>query len=446
MKKIINKTKISLALILLFSISSCETDFPNPNSPSSDFVLNTKDGLNTLVVGIRQLYSTTGVRFIVETPAVTSREAAITTTFQNMIELEDGGADLPNFNSNVRGIWSTLIRVISMSNDLVDNAQVVELGAGSRSGMMAFGKIFKALSIGHLAINYVSVIDEPTTEGQAEFISSNDGILKAIVLLEEAKSILIATPPSDDFTSTILLGKIDLMNVANAYLARFYLLSGNYVSAITSADLVDQSSASYFTYDTQNPNPIWARVNMPGSNNFKPRDNFGLPASFVFDPNDERFDFYFSDTTLQTNQNGFIIRELGGFFTAESGDIPIYIPSEMTLIKAEAFARTMDLVTAEAELNNILTKNPGDDVLGIGANVAPYSGVQTQEALLDAIYQNRRAELLLIGMGLEDSRRFGRPQPSGTASVFAEERNRNYYPFPDRERSNNSNTPTDPSI
>jgi hypothetical protein len=50
--------------------------------------------------------------------------------------------------------------------------------------------------------------------------------------------------------------------------------------------------------------------------------------------------------------------------------------------------------------------------------------------------------MYMSSLKLEDSRRFDRPG-AGTAGA---ERNRNWYPYPDSERNNNTNTPADPAI
>ena len=140
------------------------------------------------------------------------------------------------------------------------------------------------------------------------------------------------------------------------------------------------------------------------------------------------------------------IEDLAGFFNVNTGSIPVYIPDEMNLIVAEANIRKSgpDLGAAVAALNEVLTDT--DDPFGINANVGPYAGASTSEAILMEVYKNRRAELFLTGMSLEDSRRFGRPEPSGTSMIYTEERNRNFYPYPDLERNSNPNTPDDPSI
>ena len=150
----------------------------------------------------------------------------------------------------------------------------------------------------------------------------------------------------------------------------------------------------------------------------------------------------------ELNINQLPIEDLAGFFDEESGteSIPIYLPDEMNLIIAEANLRksSTDLSAAVEAINAVRTDN--DDIFGVNANIGEYAGDMSIDALLDEVYLNRRLELFLTGTSLEDSRRFGRPEPSPSAKVFSDERNRNFYPYPNTERDNNSNTPPDPSI
>ncbi|SHG20435.1 RagB/SusD family nutrient uptake outer membrane protein [Flagellimonas flava] len=436
-------------LIVCISISmgfvSCETDFDNPNAATEEQTFSSREGIFATAVGMQQLFSTTGIRWIVETPAITAREGGITTTFQNMIELEDGGTDLPNFNSNVQGLWSTMLRVIKIAEDIEANTANIELGAGTQSGLIAHAKLFKAMAIGSLAQNYEQVVVATSNNNDATFVPRAQAFATAITLLAEASSQLASTAPSEEFTNGVTLGNIDMGNTISAMTARYNLFAGNYDAAIAAANSVDISSTSVFAYDSQNLNPIWARVFQNDAPNFKPRDNFGLPAEFVFDPADGRLSFYLVDLD-ETNQNGLPIEDLAGFFNVNTGSLPVYIPDEMNLIIAEANLRlgTPNLAAATTALNLVLTDS--DDPFGVNANLAAYAGDNTADALLDEVYKNRRAELFLTGTSLEDSRRFGRPQPSGAAMNYDEERNRNFYPYPDLERNSNPNTPDDPSI
>lgn len=444
MKKYIH-IKIIAILVLLFTGVACETDFENINQATGEQTYSSREGILAATIGMQQIYSTTGLRWIVETPAITTREAAITTTFQNMIELEDGGTELPNFNSNVEGMWSTLLRVIKVAEDLEANVPNLGLQAGTESGLLAYAKLFKAMSIGALSQNYTDVVIMTNQDNNAEFVSRMEGFQESIRLLNEANALISANPVSNEFTAEITLGNIDLSNTINAMLARFNLFAGNYEAAISAASSVDQSSTSEFNYDTQNLNPIWSRVYQNSAPNWKPRDNFGLPEGLQPEEEDQRKEFYL--IPLDTlNQNGLPIEDLAGFFDVSTEPIPVYLPDEMNLIIAEANLRksSPDIQAAIDALNEVLTDS--SDPLGVNADLDEYSGEESVDALLDVIYTNRRAELFLTGMSLEDSRRFNRPEPSGQARNYDEERNRNFYPFPESERNSNPNTPSDPSI
>ncbi|WP_010228885.1 RagB/SusD family nutrient uptake outer membrane protein [Gillisia marina] len=444
MKKYIDIKIIALLFLALLNWS-CETDFENQNQATDEQTYSSREGILAASVGMQQLYATTGLRWIVETPAITTREGGITTTFQNMIELEDGGAVLPNSNSNVEGLWNTMARVMKISEDIEANVPSLSLTSGTESGLIAYAKLFKALAIGSLSQNYEQIIIQTNQENNASFIDRNGGFQEAIRLLTEASSLIASTPVSTEFDSEITRGKIDLENTIQAMLARYNLFAGNYEAAITAANNVDQSSISVFEYDALNLNPIWTRVYQNSAPNFKPRDNFGLPEEFIFSPEDGRVSFYLIPLD-ETNQNGLPIEDLAGFFDENTELIPVYIPDEMNLIIAEASLRksSPDIQAAIDALNLVLTNN--NDPFGINANLGAYSGESSVEALLDEIYKNRRAELFLTGMSLEDSRRFNRPQPSGDAMNYSEERNRNFYPYSERERNSNPNTPADPVI
>lgn len=438
-----NTYKLMFLLTTVLALTSCETDFENPNAATSDQVFSSREGILAATIGMQELYSTSGVRYIVETPAITTREAGITTTFQNMIDLEDGG-DIPNTNSNVVGLWTTMLRVIGIAEDISANASFIDIDPGTQSGLIAYANLYHAMSIGAMAQNYEQVI-VATSEENPPFISRIDAFNTAVTLLTEAKNLIASNPISAEFESEILRGEIDLENTLDAMLARFNLYAGNYDAAIAAASEVDQTSTSVFTYDSQNLNPIWSRVYQNGTPNFKPRDNFGLPDSFVIDENDGRVDFYLIPLD-ELNLNQLPIEDLAGFFLTESDEIPLYLPDEMNLIIAEANLRIASPNTGAAvtALNLVLTDT--DDAFGINANLPAYAGDTSVDALLDEVYKNRRIELFLTGASLEDSRRFGRPEPTPSVQNFDEERNRNFYPYPNTERDNNTSTPADPVI
>lgn len=425
-------------LVATLSVTGCKLDITNPNGPTDAQVLNTRDGLITLSVGMRQFYSTSGLESLILTPGTTSREVKGITTFTNILELESGGTGLPTFNGNVLNLWLRLLRVMGMAEDLIANAPTVLAGdAALRSGIVAHANLFKAIALGGLATAFEQMPLQTNKNGQVTFVDRKAALTEAIRLLDEAVTLITTTPPSAAFTGQVAGTDFDLINTIQAYRARYNLVAGNYSVALTAANAVNLSARSQFVYNTQSPNPVYQQAQIAA--NYAPRANFGLPATFV-EAGDGRLAFYL--TTPDKTVNGEALKTLKGFFDAIDRPIPVYLPDEVRLIRAEALVRSNgDLTAAVADINAVRTQKTGDP-FGVYPGLAAYSGPTTADALLTEIYRQRGAELFLSGQRLEDSRRFGRPAPPANLT----ERNRNFYPYPDQERLTNPATPADPAI
>ncbi len=98
---------------------------------------------------------------------------------------------------------------------------------------------------------------------------------------------------------------------------------------------------------------------------------------------------------------------------------------------------TPDPVNALIELNKVITKQPAQDPFGVGAGLPADPGGYNQAQMLEQIYRHRAIELYMSGLRLMDNRRFNRP---------VAERKRTYLPYPNQERLNNTNTPSDPAF
>ncbi|MCB9288935.1 MAG: RagB/SusD family nutrient uptake outer membrane protein [Lewinellaceae bacterium] len=439
--RIINKF---LIIILLFSLSACELDLVNPNAASEEQVLNSKDGLISLAVGVRQLYSTTAYGNAVLYTSITTRETGAMTTFSSLEELEIGGPNLNGTNERVTRLFSTVMRVKGMAENLVASVDNVSLSNETRASLLAYGNLFRAMCLGILAQNWeqAPLLNSPNND--AAFNSRSEVYAEAIRILDESAKAMEGTSIPSDLVGPF--GEIDLLNTLYAYLARYYNATGNNDAAIASANKVDLGATSYLTFDEENANPIFNGF-FTGTVEYAPRTNFGLPAALTPDPGDGRIAFYMNIVGNTSLYGNLPVEELAApFFTSATASIPAYLPGEMMLIKAEAYARKGELGNAEDALNMVRQKTADEDIYGLGAGLTDtYSSGGDQAALLNEIYKNRRAELFMIGTSLDDSRRFGRPEPP-TTTDFTSERNRNFYPYPDNERESNPNTPADPPI
>jgi hypothetical protein len=310
--------------------------------------------------------------------------------------------------------------VIRFANGLADKNYA--------SGLISFSSIFKALSIGNMSMLWEKV---PDSIGQnVGFIDRIDGFKKAVAVLDNGISVYNANLPSALVRSR-LPDSTNIINTLYALKARYSLYAGDYPGALAAANLVDITKKSYFAFDALSQNPVFESATAT-NNVYQPVDStLGLPTALAPDLADKRIPFYIGiNTTIAPRYR------IKGFYATGTSNVPIYLPGEILLIKAEAYARQNMLPEALVELNRVITKKPADDAYGVGADLAPLV-LATQAEILTEIYRQRSIELFMSGLKLEDMRRFGRP---------LSERKRNFFPYPFQERDNNSNTPPDPAF
>jgi starch-binding outer membrane protein, SusD/RagB family len=433
--KIHHSLYIVLALVITLP-TACNTEYLDPASASETQVVNSVDGLIGLCNGMQYRWSVGRQSPVYNTIAgsgFTAQEfRLINAGNTDEANLNVGKNSVDGNNAVVRQLWTQSLLTIKEA-DLVLNNLSKATEPATQLGLKAYASIFKSLALGTLATYFEQAVvsigeDQP-------FINRTEALQQAVSLLQGLSTDLNgAVAISADFTRKTP-NSIDIKNTTYALLARYNIMLGNLDAALAAANSADLAVKSFFKYDATNPNPIFNTSN----NVLQPRNaTLGLPSTLTPDPNDARLNFYLATvTTGNTTEIRF-----KSFFATADASIPVYLPGEMTLIKAEVFARKNLLPDAIVELNKILTKTPAQDAWGVGANLPAYSGEVTQSAILTEIYKQRSIELFMSGLRLEDSRRFERPGPTEATA----ERNRNYYPYPLTERDNNPNTPTDPSI
>ncbi|MFC4211690.1 RagB/SusD family nutrient uptake outer membrane protein [Pedobacter lithocola] len=411
-------------------LAACTKEYLNPNAATSGDVLTSAKGLTGVTVGLQKNYSTTraGVLYasITLNGLTTNELISINTGNTNEERLVAGGVQVDGTNTVLLSIWATSNKIIYDADNVISNAATLP-DKNYAAGLIAHASIFKALALGNLSEYWERV---PASTGQnVSFISRVEGYTKAIAVIDNALSVISANPISTAFFSNIPSG-IDIPNTLNALKARYALFAGNYPLALTSANLVDLTKRSTFTYDALNLNPIF-EIATSTNNVIQPKNlSLGQTGVYVPDANDARIPFYtVVNTTVRIN----------GFGASTFAQIPVYLPGEITLIKAEAYARqaTPNLNGALTELNKVVTKTAAADPFGVGAALPALNGTYTQAELFDLIYKHRCIELFMSGLKLEDMRRFNQPLA---------DRKRNFFPYPFQERDNNPNTPADPAF
>jgi starch-binding outer membrane protein, SusD/RagB family len=417
---------------------SCTTkEYTDPASITDKQVVATVDGLLGLCNGIQSRY-TVGR----QSPIYQGFSASgLLTGEQKLINLGNtdegfllnGGANVAANNTITTGLWTQSFLMLNESNLLLDNVKTAT-NANTQAVLVSYGSMYKALAIGTLATYFEKM---PITIGKNQpFVSREDALRQAVALLENAeKSISSATVPAE--ISNKLVAGIDLKNSVIALQARYNLMLKDYGKALAAANKVSLTAKSVFNYDAASPNPIYFN-SFSIRNVLEPTNKaFGLPAALAPDTLDKRIPFYMNPAASATVNLGF------GFPRTNLSAIPVYLPGEMRLIKAECLAQT-DVPGSIVELNGVIKKKVADDPFGVGADIAAgYTGAATKDAVLVEIYRQRCLELAYSGLRFEDSRRLGRPGPDAAAAV--RERTRNFIPYPQSERDNNNQTPADPA-
>ncbi len=436
-----NKIKIyALGLVVSFSVLTqvgCIKEYSDPSSIVDTQVISSVDGLIGLCNGMQLRYTVGRQSPLYEAfsaSGLSGQELKLLNLGNtDELNLSNGGANvLPN-NAIIAQLWNQSFLLINEANRVSDNLAIAT-NAGTNALLTSYVSIFKALAYGNLAMFFEKM---PLTLGKNQpFVTRTEALQAAVTLLENAEKVYGSATVPADVTAKLAAG-LDVKNTIVALQARFNLMLKNYTKAAAAAAKVDLTKKSAFKYDAVNTNPIFF-ISYSNRNVLEPVNNqMGLPAALAPDLIDKRLPFYLNPAASTTINLGF------GFARANTNDIPVYLPGEIRLIKAECFVQS-DVGAAITELNGVIKKKATDDPWGVGADIAlGYAGLATKDAVLTEIYRQRCIELFNSGLRLEDSRRLGRPGPEQAANV--RERNRNFYPYPQTERDNNTQIPADPA-
>ena len=201
--------------------------------------------------------------------------------------------------------------------------------------------------------------------------------------------------------------------------ARYSLAAGNYSAALAFANEVPATASSVITFGGSDLNPF--RDLFHGSKFFGAISTYRTNAEA-------------GDTRVDRNTKTTTFAPLGGasmfetnLYLTDAEPIPVFTQDELTLIRAEASARSNQLADAIIQINIVRAR------AGLPAKTA--ADLPTQAAVLDEIFKQRTYSLFAMGLHWADERRFGK---INLAKV-------RYLPYPFTLRATNPNTPTNPT-
>ena len=390
----------ALLAALALPAAACDLDLTNPNALSEEDVLNDANGMISLAVGLQSQFATSMGDFVRAPALVTDEWGTNTgslTAYQSLLT----GQNFEATFGVVQDPWFDAYRVVRTANTLLDNVGGTSLDAGTKTGITALARTYRAMALGMIIQQYQAV---PIDVRVAEPVPQPRGVVldSVTALLESARADLATGPDLSVFNTRVLVGNIDLPNVINAMLARYYLIDGEYQQAITAAQRVNLGSLSRFTYTGTSVNPVWNISN----NSF-----YVLPlASFraSAEPGDQRVPYWTNAAATATRGNPDSLLVPLAKYNARNDPFPVYLPDEVRLIQAEAHARLNQLPQARTLINQVRTQCSSALAEPVACLPAKTDAeLPDQAAILRQIAYERRYELYMQGLRWEDLRRFG---------------------------------------
>jgi starch-binding outer membrane protein, SusD/RagB family len=391
--------------LLVLATAACDLDLQDPNRPTEEQVISSAATLSQVVLGLQAEYSNQLDNPVTTTAMVTNELGAKVGTFDSFRVVDEGSEAVTNDFGFATGTWAGQYRVVRVANVVIDNANNVGFGPGTVSGIIAIGKLYKAMAFGNLIQIYERIPLDVSPSNRAPQFATRDAALDEIItLLEEAEAQLVQTPASAEFQAQMVAPGFDLLNTVRAMLARYNLIAGNLDAADAAAASVDQTVLSEFEFSATDANPVWnLALNGGNSTAMRPKDVWRVQA----EPGDERVDFWVTAVDTQG-----VAAPLDAFdrYSNRTDGYPAYLPDEMTLIRAEVAARQNRLTDALGYVNDVRTQcsSTADEPVACLPPLTP-ADVPTQDAMLDEILRQRRYELYLQNVRWSDLRRFGEP-------------------------------------
>lgn len=411
------------AVLIIAAVGACELDTTNPNAATESGVLTTPAGIRALAIGLQGRFGNT-LEESIFIPGIISGELGNTSATQSTtrefqdfpIATDDRAIDVTNIE--LLDVFVKNFAVVKTANDIIENIGAVDFAPGTRSGILALAKLHKAMVFGQLIEMFEKI---PITRVANPVYADRPAVLAEILsLLASAKSDATGTTLPTEFTGQILAPGFDLLNTIRAMQARYSLAAGNYTDALTFANEVPANATSVVTFTAIDKNPL--RDLYHGSKFYGAIRGFRDNA----EAGDTRVNqFTRTDTLLAVG--GARLVETNVYLT-DAAAIPVFTQDELTLIRAEAYARGTPVRLAEAinEINIVRAR------AGLGSRTIV--DLPSQAAVLDEIYRQRTYSLFGMGLHWADQRRFGR---------ISEAKVR-YLPYPFSESASNPNTPANP--
>lgn len=434
--RIIRPFAVAAAAVSMLALAGCSLDLQNPNAPTEEQVTTSPDGVIALATGLQGRFATSYFNYAYMAGLVTDEFAATSAALISISDAEQGA--VPSGTGIADNVFNSIYRTVRTADDLLNGANALgaQFDAGTKSGLQVLAYMLKAEALGEAIQSYQKLPIKTFGETAPTYVTRAQALPYVRALLDSAATILAATPPSAFFTTSILTPGVSLTNTLNLLRARYARMAGDDATALAAANLVARTGTaalSVLTFPAPSVNP-YANVT-GGTNGIAVRRQWRLSML----PEDRRFQYFVVPSTTLNGRVGALL-DPWNRYANPTAPLPVYLPDEALLIKAEALANQNQLSAAQAVLDSVRTDCTGgrgldDPKACLPALTAPL----TQAQLLTEIYTQRRYELLGTGLRWEDARRRGAVRGPFAAPGVPTDAQRCWLPYAVGDRNANPN-------
>lgn len=386
------------------ALGGCDLDLENPNAPSKEEVVASRDAIIGVSIGMQSQFGFTIDDYLVTNSLVTDEWGTRSIALISYISLFTGENFDPAFDV-VFQPYARTYQIVSSANLILDRVDSLSLGVGMEAGLTAAANLFKAMALGFAYQQYERLAVDIAPDGSPT-VPRAEVLDTVVVLLERARAAYASVPAADlaEFNTRGLAPGINLPNTIDAMLARYYLFDGRYAEAIAAANRVNLAVISELRYPAPTVNPV---RNLAFGLNY-----VGGLQSFITQAQsgDARPNYWLNVAAASqlANPPDTVLKPLRKY-SGINEPFPLYLPDEIKLIKAEAFTRLGQFDSAAVYVNAVRTQAVTANPTEPQGNLLPLLPTQldSEAELLDAIAYERRYELYEQGLRWEDTRRLG---------------------------------------
>lgn len=252
--------------IAVLPAPSCKKEYTNPSAVPEEQAFSSAQAMTGVVIGLQRLYTVGRASSLynrISMDGLITRQLIVLNQGNTAeYQLQLGGGSVDGTNTILGGLWTTSNKIIFDADNVINSAATLG-DKGYASGLIAYASIFKALALGDLAMFWEKV---PANIGQnVSFVDRVQGFTKAIAAIDNALTAISSNPISSQFLTALpqnpapptINPTIDILNTLHAIKARYSVFIGNSAQALTSANAVNLTARSAFTFTTVNLNPIF---------------------------------------------------------------------------------------------------------------------------------------------------------------------------------------------